>query len=111
SSEESDEAKNSARDPKTKDQDTASDNATGKDGIKTPANAKQSGFNGEPAGKEKSNKVSAGALRVLPDQDQLVPLSPRETEPHLEEVVERILREGRRERRHAQIRPENVKDW
>jgi hypothetical protein len=47
----------------------------------------------------------------LPDKDELVPLSPQETEAHLEEIVQRVLEQRRTYRRHVVIVPENVKDW
>jgi Ca-activated chloride channel family protein len=58
-----------------------------------------------------SKKAASGPLTVLPDRSELVPLSPQETEAHLESASQRILREGRQHRHHAVLAPENVKDW
>ncbi|MBI3407778.1 MAG: VWA domain-containing protein [Planctomycetes bacterium] len=104
--------KDSPRDPKkTKDSELSKDEPKGKDNGKTPGVSKDAAGKSEGAGKEKSDKASGGALTVLPDQEQLAPLSPQETEAHLDQLVERILRERRAHRRHAQVMPENVKDW
>jgi Ca-activated chloride channel family protein len=59
----------------------------------------------------KSKKAASGPLTVLPDSDELVPLSPGETDAHLTGVAQRILQERRQYRRHAVLVPENVKDW
>jgi Ca-activated chloride channel family protein len=59
----------------------------------------------------KSKKAASGPLTVLPDQSELVPLSPQETEAHLESASQRIIQEGRRHRHQAVLTPENVKDW
>jgi hypothetical protein len=41
----------------------------------------------------------------------LVPLSPQETEAHLENIAQRILQERRHYHRHTVLVPEHVKDW
>ena len=61
--------------------------------------------------KGNSKKAQAGPLTVLPDQSELSPLSPQETQAHLEAISQRILQEQRQYRRHAVTLPDNVKDW
>jgi hypothetical protein len=52
-----------------------------------------------------------GNLPVIPDQEQLQPLSPEDTAAYLDQLAERILRERREYRRQAGMAPPNVKDW
>lgn len=102
----------SSHDPKTgKSSDSPKDGSMGKDGSSSTGEPNGKGDTGESGGKDKSGKVKAGPLTVLPDEAQLAPLSPAETEAHLEQLTERILRERRGYRRHAQAAPANVKDW
>lgn len=61
---------------------------------------------GKPTG-----KPAQGPLTVLPDDNELVPLSPRETEAHLHQLAERILRD-RRAAWSQRVPPlGKVKDW
>ncbi len=56
------------------------------------------------------NKAATGPLQVLPDADELVPLSPEEAQAHLRRLAEQITRERRH---HHQSRPAtgSAKDW
>jgi Ca-activated chloride channel homolog len=59
----------------------------------------------------KSTKAQTGPITVLPDNSELVPLSPQETEAILEDISQRILQDHRQYRRHAVTVPDHVKDW
>jgi tetratricopeptide (TPR) repeat protein len=52
-----------------------------------------------------------GNLPVLPDRDELVPLSPEDAAAYLEQAAARILRERREYRQSAAPALPNVKDW
>jgi tetratricopeptide (TPR) repeat protein len=57
------------------------------------------------------NTPGKGKLGTLPDDDELHPLGPQETNAHLERAAQRITREQRDQRRpHGQAFP-GVKDW
>jgi Ca-activated chloride channel family protein len=105
--------------PNPENKSPKSKNATGKDepkAGKADGNTKEPGT-GDPAdpskggAKNKSLNAQSGPLTVLPDRSELVPLSPQETEAHLENIAQRILQERRNYRRHTVTLPENVKDW
>ncbi len=83
-------------------------------GPLSPAEDEQGSDDGTEPGKGSpgSNaKASRGPLTVLPDERELVPLSPEDTQAHLEQVAKRIASERRHYRRHAVLVPANVKDW
>ncbi len=67
--------------------------------------------NGKGAASHKSKKAQTGPITVLPDNSELVPLSPQETEAILEDISQRILQDHRQYRRHAVTVPDHVKDW
>ncbi|HWY88238.1 MAG TPA: tetratricopeptide repeat protein, partial [Gemmataceae bacterium] len=97
------------KDPKNPERDDMKD---GKSPFKTDEqgsrDATDSGKGQSPA---KSKKALSGPLTVLPDESELVPLSPQETEAHLENIAQRILQERRHYHRHTVLVPEHVKDW
>jgi tetratricopeptide (TPR) repeat protein len=95
------------KDPSNKlDQKDKSQDANGQDA----ANG-DSAKAGKDHGKGQSKKVQPGPLTVLPDSQELVPLSPGETEAHLGQITQRIMHERRHYRRHESNIPDNVKDW
>jgi Ca-activated chloride channel family protein len=74
------------------------------DGNRNKAGVEQSGL-----GTQK--KLAHGPLQVLPDHDQLTPLTPEETAAHLEQFIERMRRERRSYWQQAGPAPSHVKDW
>lgn len=61
--------------------------------------------------KTKSKRAAVGPLTVLPDDAQLVPLSPAQVEAHLQALAERILNERRLHYQSAAETPDNLKNW
>jgi tetratricopeptide (TPR) repeat protein len=53
-----------------------------------------------------------GDLPVVPDRDELMPMSPEEAAQHLQQALERVLQEQRAHRQHT-LRPpsQNAPDW
>ena len=89
----------------------------GKDATETKVDAKANASQGAKAeGKENaaddpSKKRVPGSLRVLPEQDQLVPLSVAETEGYLDRLLDRIANESRKHRMVSDRVDPNRKDW
>jgi tetratricopeptide (TPR) repeat protein len=53
-----------------------------------------------------------GTLPVIPDRDELVPMSREDAEAHLRQAIERVTREGRAHRQRAPRAPSSkVRDW
>jgi Ca-activated chloride channel family protein len=67
-----------------------------------------SGQKGQPT---KETMPGKGTLPVLPDQDELAPLSPQDVDAYLEQIARRIQRERRDFYRQAAPALGNVKDW
>jgi Ca-activated chloride channel family protein len=96
---------------------------------KTPKNGKDPKGNGEGNGEDdpkgsgkngnglrdkngkKGNQAAQGPLQVLPDDNQLTPLSPQETEAHLERLADRIERDRRAFWSQRTPPVGNIKDW
>jgi Ca-activated chloride channel homolog len=57
------------------------------------------------------DKVKAGALQVLPDADQVVPLPPEETDAHLDSIIERIVQERRSHWQKSAQAPKDARNW
>jgi hypothetical protein len=54
----------------------------------------------------------AGNLPLIPDQNELTPLSAADTAAYLDQIANRILRErAEHRRRHVTKPPAHVKDW
>ncbi|MBX9679786.1 MAG: VWA domain-containing protein [Gemmataceae bacterium] len=89
----------------------------GMDTTETKVDAKANASQGVKAeGKEdgaddSSKKRVPGSLRVLPEQDQLVPLSVEETEGYLDQLLDRIANESRKHRMASDRVDPNRKDW
>ena len=67
---------------------------------------------GEPASTSQPPAPGIGNLPVLPDTDQLVPLSAEDTVAYLDQVAARVLRERREHRQRSAAPPSPlVKDW
>jgi tetratricopeptide (TPR) repeat protein len=89
----------------------------GKDATETKSDAKPGGTDGqktdgkEPASQDPNRKRVPGALQVLPEQDELVPLTIEDAEGHLDQLIRRIALE-RRTHLHATDRVDpKRKDW
>jgi tetratricopeptide (TPR) repeat protein len=53
-----------------------------------------------------------GDLKVIPDRDELVPMTKEEAEAHLRQAVERVIQEGRAHRqRSPRVTSGKVRDW
>jgi len=53
-----------------------------------------------------------GSLPVIPDRDELVPMSREEAEAHLRQAIERVTQEGRaHQRRPPRMSSGKVRDW
>jgi hypothetical protein len=73
---------------------------------------KQDGNKGSgAAGNGNKDKVKAGALQVLPDADQVVPLPPEETDAHLDSIIERIVQERRSHWQKSAQAPKDARNW
>lgn len=84
-------------------------NAANPDGRKGKAAPKSA--DGQKAHPTKDFAPGKGNLPVLPDQDELAPLSPEDVDGHLERIAQRIRRERREFFRQAAPPAADVKDW
>jgi Ca-activated chloride channel family protein len=65
---------------------------------------------GAPA-EGKKNRVKSGALQVLPDAPQVVPLPPPEAEAQLDSIAERIIQERRSYWQKSVKLPKGTRNW
>jgi tetratricopeptide (TPR) repeat protein len=67
---------------------------------------------GDPHATAQTPPAGVGNLPVLPDTDDLVPLTAEDTMAYLEQVAARVLRERAEHQRRARVPPAtSVKDW
>ncbi len=90
----------------------------GEDGSASPTKGSDRGARVTPEeGKEPikadgQKAPGAGNLPVIPDRDELAPMSREEAEAHLREAVQKVLQEGRAYRQRSQkMPPAKVRDW
>lgn len=66
----------------------------------------------EPIKADGQKAPGDGNLPVIPDRDELAPMSREEAEAHLRQAIEKVLKEGRSHRQHSQKPPSSkVRDW
>jgi hypothetical protein len=66
----------------------------------------------EPIKTDGQQAAGAGNLPVIPDRDELAPMSREEAEAHLRQAIEKVMQEGRAHRQRAQKAPSGkVRDW
>jgi tetratricopeptide (TPR) repeat protein len=66
----------------------------------------------EPIKTDGQQAAGAGNLPVIPDRDELTPMSREEAEAHLRQAIEKVMQEGRAHRQRAQKAPSGkVRDW
>ena len=54
----------------------------------------------------------AGTLPVIPDSDELAPMSREDAEAHLRQAVQKVMQEGRAYRqRSVRVPSDKVRDW
>jgi tetratricopeptide (TPR) repeat protein len=72
----------------------------------TDKGQQQTGPDGEPAPGE-------GTLPVIPDREELVPMSREEAEAHLRQAIEAVMKEGRTHRQQRSVKAPSgkVRDW
>jgi hypothetical protein len=76
---------------------------------RTPVTAEQGQ---EPIKTDGQQAAGAGNLPVIPDRDELAPMSREDAEAHLRQAIEKVMREGRAHRQRAQKAPSGkVRDW
>jgi tetratricopeptide (TPR) repeat protein len=66
----------------------------------------------EPTNADGQKAPGEGNLPVIPDRDELAPMSREEAEAHLHQAIDKVLREGRAYRQRTQkAPPAKVRDW
>jgi tetratricopeptide (TPR) repeat protein len=66
----------------------------------------------EPTKGDGQQAPGEGNLPVIPDREELVPMSKEEAEAHLRQATERVLKEGRAHRQRAlRVPSSKVRDW
>jgi tetratricopeptide (TPR) repeat protein len=66
----------------------------------------------DPIKTDGPHEAGAGNLPVIPDRDELAPMSREDAEAHLREAMQRVMQEGRAHRQRSQRPPSNrVRDW
>jgi hypothetical protein len=66
----------------------------------------------EPTKGDGQQAPGEGSLPVIPDREELVPMSKEEAEAHLRQATERVLQEGRAHRqRSLRVPSSKVRDW
>jgi tetratricopeptide (TPR) repeat protein len=84
-------------------------NLTGGNAGRTPVTAEQGT---EPIKTDGQEAAGAGNLPVIPDRDELAPMSREDAEAHLRQAIEKVMQEGRAHRQRAQKPPSGkVRDW
>jgi tetratricopeptide (TPR) repeat protein len=66
----------------------------------------------EPIKTDSQQAPGDGNLPVIPDRDELTPMSREEAEAHLRQAIEKVIKEGRSHRKSSQKPPSSkVRDW
>jgi tetratricopeptide (TPR) repeat protein len=66
----------------------------------------------EPVATDGQPAPGAGTLPVIPDRDELTPMSRENAEAHLREAIQKVMQEGRAHRqRSVRVPSEKVRDW
>jgi tetratricopeptide (TPR) repeat protein len=66
----------------------------------------------EPIKADGQQTPGEGKLPVIPDREELAPMSREEAEAHLRQAIEKVMKEGRAHRQQAQKPPSGkVRDW
>lgn len=91
-------------------EDGGTKSTTSRTGPEDPSKKNEPGNGGEKS-KERTKAASTGALHMIPDAGNLVPLPAQDTTAYLEQLAQRILQERRAHQRRGQTAPAHVKDW
>jgi tetratricopeptide (TPR) repeat protein len=96
--------------PQTNQQPGGDDGNGGKQGLGQNERGQQDGQ--KPVQAEGQPAPGEGTLPVIPDREELVPMSREEAEAHLRQAIERVMQEGRAHRqRSVRVPAGKVRDW
>jgi tetratricopeptide (TPR) repeat protein len=96
--------------PQPNQQPGGDDGTGGKQGLGQNERGQQDGQ--KPAQADGQPAPGEGTLPVIPDREELVPMSREEAEAHLRQATERVMQEGRAHRRGSVRVPSGkVRDW